>query len=311
MSSELDSNSADFQRRKYDANSVLSEIYRQAHPQIHLRTGYTSEEWPAAIAKVNRGLELLINLCDFELSQVASTDEQLRARHLLDLNETQQPVFAEGTSLGYEVCNDAAWLIDLMFRTEVYEDYEYDDILAPLYEFFKICLATNTGAGDMYLRICSVLEKGVLIDESYELQITKDIIKAKLNNDQITQRWLMGILNSLSDNLAKERSENELIAVERFYDNDYIVAYATDDFVTFDELDLHRTNKSRYNDDYVHGQVYRNDKIFPDNPQDWLNIVVPDNPDALLLGTRFYISIDEAKESEQRFMNYIQALLDD
>ena len=69
--------------------------------------------------------------------------------------------------------------------------------------------------------------------------------------------------------------------------------------------------KNRYNDDYVHGQVYRNDKQFPDNPADWLNIVLPEDSESFILGRRTYETLEEAEESEREFMNWLQALLDD
>ncbi len=311
MSSDESSLARENRSRKYDANETLAQIYRQAHPQIHLRTGYTLDEWPAAITKVKLGLETLVNLCKLELKEQEFQSDSTPLTPNYSEEYELRPIFAEGSSLGYEVCNDAAWLMTLMMQTNVYDEVDYEAILAPLYEFFKICLDTHSGAGDMYLRICSALHIGTVIYESYELEITRDVIRRKISGHEFSERWLLGILNDLDETIKEERSENQDVIAVRFYDKDYVIAYATSEFVQFDELDLHMENKNRYNDDYVHGQVYRNDKVFPNSAQEWLNITLPENKDSIILGTRYYSSIDEAEESEREFMNWLQALLDD
>lgn len=296
--------------QKMMANQVLSNIYTESHPRIHLQTGFTTEDLPTAVRKVNRGFNILLELCNLELNHYAFIDDLISADYQ-SLESLQKPAFAEGGYLGYVVSRDALWLLDLLRSTNRYDQVDYEDITAPLYEFFKLCVKANAGMGDMYMMLCQALFIACTFDESYELEITRDVIRQAQLEDFTLNRWLLGVLSDLDKHLAKDSTFEDKVSVVRFWDKDYVVAYATNDFVKFDELDLKMEKKSRYNDDYVHGQVYRNDKQFPDNPADWLNIVLPEDSDSFILGRRTYETMEEAEESEREFMNWLQALLDD
>ena len=309
MSSNSDSLKSFEHRRKHDANSTLAQIYRDSVPRIHLQTGFADEEIEIAIEKITRGLNILIDLCNLEMDHHALQNSDFNS-DLDYLDSLRRPVFA-GANLGYVVSEDALRLINNLRVTNRYEDVDCNALTDSLYRFFKICIETETGAGDMYLRISDALFILTKIDESYELEITRDLVREALGGKSLLKRWLLGVLAQLDTTLIDDEFTDDKIAVVRFFDRDYVVAYATDEFVTFDEMDFNLENKSRFTEEYVYGQVYRNDKIFPKNPEEWLSIVIPEDDQTFILGRRFYDTLEEAQESEREFMNWLQALLDD
>lgn len=296
--------------QKREAILTLGRLYRDAHPQIHLQTGFSDGEIPAAIEKISNGLNLLLSLCNLELkgSKFTGESEEL---FLNSSDEFNQLEFADGGNLGLSVSEDTLHLLSNLKVTNRFEEFDCEELISNLYLFWKICIQTNSGVGDMYKRIGDTLYIASTIDESYELEITRDLVREALRGESALRRWLLWVLDELSNSINSNISSENKVAVVRFFDTDYVVAYATDDFVTFDELDINLENKNRYSDEFVHGQVYRNDKIFPSNPQDWLNLVLPGEDECFILGKRFYNSLEEAKDAEQTFLNWLQALLDD
>ena len=309
MSSNSDSQKSFEHRRKYDANSTLAQIYLDSDPRIHLQTGFADEEIEIAIEKITRGLNILIDLCNLEMNHHALQNSDFNS-DLDYLDSLGRPVFA-GANLGYVVSEDALMLINNLKVTSRYEDVDCSDLTDFLYRFFKICIETETGAGDMYLRILDALFILTTIDESYELEITRDLVREAFIGKSLLRRWLLSVLTELDRALLVDESTEKKVEVVRFFDRDYVIAYATDEFVTFDEMDFNLENKPRFTEEYVYGQVYRNDKVFPKKPEEWLNIVIPESDEAFILGKRFYGSLEEAQESEREFMNWLQALLDD
>lgn len=310
MSSSDENRQQDEVAQKQEAIVTLGRIYRATKPQIHLQSGFSDEEIHAAIAKISNGLNLLLSLCKLELSETEYIQE---TNHLISnsYGTFKQLEFADGGSLGLLISEDALNLLHNLKVTNRYEEFEFEDLVSNLYSYWKICIQTNSGVGDMYKRIGDSLFIASTMDESYELEITHDLVREALNGESTLRRWLLWVLEELDESTNSDISKENKVAVVRFFDSDYVVAYATNDFVTFDELDFNLEKKKRYSDEFVHGEVYRNDKIFPDNSQDWLNLVLPGTDECFILGRRFYDSMEEAEETEQTFLKWLQALLDD
>lgn len=294
---------------KQEANSALARIYKNSVPRIDLQSGFADEEIEEVIEKINRGFNILIDICNLEINHYALQNSTFISDSEY-LDKLRRPVFA-GANLGYVVSEDALMLINNLRATNRYEDFDCTDLTNSLYQYFKICIETETGAGDMYLRLSDALFILTRIDESYELEITRDLVREALVGKSLLRRWLIGVLFQLDSTLLDEESTENKVEVVRFFDRDYVVAYATDEFVTFDEMDFNLENKPRFTEEYVYGQVYRNDKVFPKSPTEWLSIVLPESDEAFILGKRFYDTLEEAQESEREFMNWLQALLDD
>ena len=296
--------------QKREAIVTLGRLYRDARPQIHLQTGFSDGEIPAAIEKISNGLNLLLSLCNLELKGSKFTGES-KELFLESSDEFNQLKFADGGNLGLSVSEDTLHLLNNLKVTNRYDEFDFEELISNLYLYWKICIQTNSGVGDMYKRIGDSLFIASTIDESFELEITRDLVREALRGESALRRWLLWVLGALDNSINSEMSKENKVAVVRFFDSDYVVAYATNDFVTFDELDFNLEKKKRYSDEFVHGEVYRNDKKFPDNPQDWLNLVLPGSDKSFILGRRFYDSIEEAEETERTFLNWLQALLDD
>ena len=100
--------------QKREAIVTLGRLYRDARPQIHLQTGFSDGEIPAAIEKISNGLNLLLSLCNLELRGSKFTGES-KELFLESSDEFNQLKFADGGNLGLSVSEDTLHLLNNLY----------------------------------------------------------------------------------------------------------------------------------------------------------------------------------------------------
>ena len=294
-----------FEDHGYKAlKNIFEDVYLNSEPRIHLRTGFARHEWSSALNKLYKSFQIANQLCDLQRGSMDFEGNDLE--FYLDSNTNNSLVFAGG-NLALHLSEDLSYVLSLFTLTNSDSNLNFDPILDEMYEYFKKC-CFYAPPGDHINYFESALFKAAETSDEWELTLTLDAIQSKGMNTILSQSCEL-ILMDLSRHFEVIDHSPKKVKAIRFFDKQVVIAFIEDEWPKFYVGDHFPVELNKYDEKYVYGEIYRNDKVQPHTIDEWEAILIPGN--VLNLGYRFYSSMEEAEDNEGAFLNSLQAEIDE
>ena len=280
------------------------EAYLNKEPRIHLRTGYTPNEFSFVLNKLYLSFQIANRLCDLQQGSMAFDGKDLDSYIGASTYDSLEFV---GGNLALHLSEDLCYVLGLFTLTNSDSNLNFDPILDEMYEYYKkCCFFSKLGDHTKYFE--SALFKAAETSEAWELTLTLDALQSKGMN-RILSQCCAEILMDLSRHFEVIDDSPKNVKAIRFFDKQIVIAFIEDKWPEFYVGDHFPDNQPGYDEKYVYGEIYKNDKVQPNTIEEWEAILIPEN--VLNLGYRFYSSMDDAQDNEGAFLNSLQAELDE
>jgi len=294
------------------ASDYLAALYEASAPKIDESFPIASDEFEyqykliEGFEKVARGLVLINELCEIED----------RVWQKIDSNSSVmvgRPCFPI-SSFGYLLAKDAARLAEAFEHFIMDGQLDLVGFFEQLYDYTHNSLVVEPlTIGDFF----GYLEQAILLFAEKDFSNEAYLILAYINdvNDpacDFSNDFHKKIFEKLSDRYLG-KIDSSTVLVDRVYVGYLMSIVATNEGVEFWKYaEEYQLEGDSFNENYIGGAIYRNDKMQPSTAEEWLEVVSPvgigqsDYNHGIAFGRRCYASIEEARLAENSVMAKVQ-----